>query len=163
MSEEVGFSTLRSGFNQAARRFEDARLRTNREATYFALFESLNWAVALDEYVSENWFPDGVSLKWKWRDHVDGEGGEIVRGVRFARNRVHHQWADAVRCSTGGFQFPIVAPIVSHEWCWRSADSLPTSDKNSGIKQYETHLSQRPVRTTLSALRSVYWAIQVEK
>jgi hypothetical protein len=55
-----------------------------------ALFETLNWAVALDERVGTHWLPDGKPLGWKWRQRL-GHGAEIMGGVRFARNSVHHQ------------------------------------------------------------------------
>jgi hypothetical protein len=39
----------------------------------------------------EHWKPDGQLLGWKWRERV-GHGAEIMGGVRFVRNSVHHQW-----------------------------------------------------------------------
>lgn len=65
-------------------------------------------------------------------------------------------WAKALRCDSGGFQFPVELPVVFHEWCWLPAESLPPSDKNRGIDQYEAWLKGSPVRETFSALARVY-------
>ena len=58
-----------------------------------ALFESLNWAVTLDYRLRHD---DNDA----WATRVDG--GDVVRGIRYARNCVHHDWASAldlpIRC-----------------------------------------------------------------
>ncbi|WP_342038745.1 hypothetical protein, partial [Brevibacterium ammoniilyticum] len=80
-------------------------------------------------------------------------------GIRFARNRVHHQWADALQLNTGGFQFPIVFPMVTHEWSWVSADVIPLSkkdDQNRGIDEYRSELQGRLARRSLAVLEQVY-------
>lgn len=159
MSESVSYETLLSGFSQAVDRFENARTGLEETATFFPLFESLNWAVALDDHVGEYWQPEGERMGLDWRDKLDDEGSAVVQGVRFVRNRVHHQWAKAIRCDTGGAQFPLVFPLVFHEWCWLPAESLPTSNKRRGIDQYGVHLKGSPVRLTLTTLARVYRSV----
>jgi hypothetical protein len=46
------------------------------------LFEALNWAVALDDQVRQNWAPAGTVLDWAWRTRVPS--GDCVSAVRLA-------------------------------------------------------------------------------
>lgn len=77
--------------------------------------------------------------------------------VRCARNRVHHQWADALTLSEG-FSSPLVAPLVAHEWRWRRVDDLPKSDLPKGKAaadaeaDYERLLAKNPARIALTEL-----------
>ena len=50
--------------------------------TFLPLFEALNWAASIDEFLVD-----------KRRPIQD----ELLTGVGFARNRVHHQWGLALR------------------------------------------------------------------
>jgi hypothetical protein len=69
---------------------------------FFALFETLNWCVSLDDYAREWWAPDGVALGWAWRERAGGvELVGLLNAVRYARNLVHHQWADALALEDG--------------------------------------------------------------
>jgi hypothetical protein len=68
--------TLLLGYEQAVARFHAARLARDPAAAFIPLFEALNWAASIDESLG-------------YLDH-----GEL-QGLRFTRNRVHHQWADA--------------------------------------------------------------------
>src|SRR5450755_3053386 len=80
-------------FTDSVARFE--RYEFDPIAAYNALFEALNWAVAMDDRVGKHWAPDGKPLDWAWRERL-GRGVEVMGGVRYARNRVHHQWSDAM-------------------------------------------------------------------
>jgi hypothetical protein len=70
-------SALLRGCAQALARFHDARLGRDSVAAFIPLFEALNWAASIDEGLG-------------YLDHAE------LQGSRFARNRVHHQWADAL-------------------------------------------------------------------
>lgn len=88
-------------------------------------------------------------------------GAEIVQGVRFARNRVHHQWSDALKLDEVGFTFPMTLPLVFFEWCWRAVDDLPEPEgerhKDPGGEEiYRQQLEGRPARITLDALTAVF-------
>jgi hypothetical protein len=40
-------------------------------------------------------------------------GAELMPGIRFVRNRVHHHWADAIYLNqTGGLTFPMTFPVL---------------------------------------------------
>jgi len=119
-------------------------------ATFLPLFEALNWAVALDDHVRAHWAPEGRSLGWGWRDRI-GNGSE-VSAVRFVRNRVHHQWADALYEDTGGYG----PDPMFDEWKWRPSDQLPTGSDDRGHDDYDARLAERPARFTLRHLSYVY-------
>lgn len=161
----VKFETLLNGYTAAHGRFEKARRTQDAEATFHPLFETLNWAVVMDDHIAHHWKPKGELLKYRWRDYLKDEEQAAVKGIRFARNRVHHQWADALRLSKGGFQSPIVFPMVSHEWAWVSADEIaPGKDDNHdhGIDEYRSTLQGRLVRLSLSVLERAYRKIASE-
>lgn len=74
-------------------------------ATYVPLFEALNWAHALDERVAAHWVPNGKTVGFGWRDRIPK--AEIMAGVRFARNSLHHDWSEAVVLRDGAVSFPL--------------------------------------------------------
>ena len=58
---------------------------------YFALFEALNWAVSLDDRLTIDWPFEEIAHGRYWCDEF--RGGGLIRGLRFARNSVHHDWS----------------------------------------------------------------------
>jgi hypothetical protein len=155
----VTFRVLLGGYEQALERFHQVSRTRDVTRIFAPLFEALNWAVALDDQAREHWAPEGYVLGWGWRTRV--EGGEFVNAIRCARNRVHHQWADALTLSEG-FSSPIVAPVVAHEWRWRRMIDLPVSDPpkgqaareaaKEGESDYERLLADQPARIALAEL-----------
>jgi hypothetical protein len=122
----VTFRTLLTGFETARSRFVGIRNSTDGEKLFLPLFETLNWAVALDDHVAAHWSPHGTPLGLAWRTHV--RNSDIVSAVRLVRNRVHHQWADALELQDGR-AYPTMYAKSFVEWCWRSLDSLPVSER----------------------------------
>lgn len=57
---------------------------------FMALFEALNWADATDEFLERG--PTGRGGKLNWLDNLAEDQRKVVRGMRHARNVVHHQW-----------------------------------------------------------------------
>jgi hypothetical protein len=92
----VTYESMLIGYTDAVARFETGVKGRNPVTAFVAVFESLNWAVALDERIGEHWVPCGESLGREWRDRLS-RGAEIMDGVRFVRCRVHHQWSDGCR------------------------------------------------------------------
>ena len=73
---------LMDGFVEARARFQAAVDRDARpEDTFIPLFEALSWIHTIDDFLKNRGIKDEESLR---------------RGFRFVRNRVHHQWADAI-------------------------------------------------------------------
>ena len=159
----VTFESMLVGYTDAVARFDVAAKAQAQDATatYNAAFEALNWAVALDDRVRSHWCPDGTPIGWGWRQRV-GRGAEIMGGVRFARNSVHHQWSDALLL-TGARSYPKTFPVVYFEWVWADADALPEPDmkpRPEDDRIYRQQMQSRPVRVSLDVLNGVFLALQ---
>ena len=77
----VTFQILFEGFTGARDRFHAAKTNRDPGPAFVALFEALNWAVALDDRRRMHWAPDGKALDWKWRDRVPD--APVLAGVPF--------------------------------------------------------------------------------
>lgn len=124
--------------------------------TFIPLFETLHWVVAAK-----------VESELEGRDEW-----ELARAIRFARNRVGHQWARALSLQDkpwptghtnrrGGSR--IIAPPVVKMWCWQPVESLPVPknpdhrDEEVGEPLYREHLAER---LALEALDAIAAALQ---
>src|SRR4051812_25104449 len=134
-ASQVTVNMLLAGYAYAIQRLEDAS--GDPAASFRAVFEALNWATSIDDRIRVHWAPEGQPLNWAWRERVSG--AEIMPGVRLARNRVHHQWADAIY-------------LDGTTWRWRSCDDLPPGDDDRGNDAYGLHLEHEPVEKTLLLL-----------
>lgn len=154
----ITFRVLHSGYVAAHARFARASKQGDGIAAFLPLFETLNWAVALEDRIRQHWAPEGKPLDWEWRERVSG--GELMQGVRWARNGVHHRWSDALAPSEG-FQFPITFPLAFFEWVWRPTTELPELARPypEGQVAYEHHLQGRPARVTLASLLAVFESV----
>jgi hypothetical protein len=149
------FAVMFDGFTQAQKRFQEAAKNADGNVAYVPLFETLNWAVVLDDPTRQYWAPEGKVLGWQWRERVPG--AEVMAGVRFARNRAHHQWSDALRLDGGGFQFPLSFPLNFWEWVWRPASELPEGRPDpDGEAIYIRGLQGRAARATLAELGGAF-------
>ena len=125
--ETVDLSVVRRGYADARERFHAARMGDDPVAAFLPLFEALNWAASIDEGLGYPDYPE-------------------IRGMRFARNRVHHQWADALYVATGA-SFPLTFPATFFEWCWRKG--LPEGGNRRDEPAYLEHLAGKPARHAL--------------
>jgi hypothetical protein len=120
---------LYEGYVAACARFqaiEDAH--KGAEEAFSPLFEALNWAVTFEDLMRKR----GEPLE-----------DEVVSAFRYARNRVHHQWAAAlmgvglrrrpVPLAPGPEEESLAAAVARHpeafglepRWVWVSLDRLP--------------------------------------
>jgi hypothetical protein len=154
----VTFRMLHEGYVAAHERFAAATKGRDADKGFHSLFEALNWAVALDDRIRAHWAPEGKPLGWTWRDRV--VGAELMKGVRWARNGVHHQWSDAL-VRTEGAQFPMTFPVVFFEWVWRAAHDLPELGRPdpNGAAAYQRDLQGRPARVALATLGEVFQGV----
>jgi hypothetical protein len=154
------FAAMFEGYAAAADRFQQAARTSDAVATFIPLFEALNWAVALDERTGKHWTPEGKPLGWDWREKISG--AEMMWGVRFIRNSVHHDWSDALELHKGGVVPPLTPPVVFFEWCWRAVDELPERDMKAddGEKVYREMVEGKPARHTLDALGRVFYFLR---
>lgn len=167
----VTFEAMFIGYTEALNRLEDASRSRDPVATYVPLFEALNWAQALDERIRAHWIPNGKHVGYGWRDLIPN--GEIMAGVSFARNSVHHDWSDAVVLRDAGVRFPVAFPLSfstgvsdptrTWEWIWRDADELPTPGKKPYANSehiYRDRLQGRTVKQVLDVLGGVFYTLQ---
>jgi hypothetical protein len=146
---------LVEGYEQAVQRFLAAGL--DPDLSFYALFESLNWATALDEVIGEVWRPEGVKENRLWRARTSG--AEVLDGIRFVRNRVHHQWADALVVQTLGLSSPLQSPLRGAIWGWAAVKDLPRPDKRPdehGRTVYADLMAGRRAEEALLALREAF-------
>lgn len=153
----VPFTAMVLGLRLAVERLQEAGRAPDPVKAVIPLFEALNWAVALDERLRKDWIPDGKENPpgWDWPTRLRGETEtDIVRGVQFIRNRVHHQWADAVRLVEGRHYYP---PRES-EWIWVAASDLPNAERghDNGRDDYERMVEGHPADSTLTTLVLIY-------
>jgi len=157
---------MTGGFAQAFARLEAARAAEDTEGAFHALFESLDWAHAVDEYVARTWRPDGAVEEdpwWEWRRHpalgVGDTLWDIMQGLRYARNRTHHQWADALGTADGR-NYPMVYPMRFRSWVWRDVEQLPTPSnarKEAHSREaYAKALAGRPAHHTLATIGETF-------
>jgi hypothetical protein len=116
------------GYDRATARFQEACFGTSPVDAFIPLFEALNWAASIDERMGFPALPE-------------------LRGLRFARNRVHHQYADALWLDESGAQLPTPLPAAFFEWRWRS--QLPPGRNSNGEEDYRNRLADVPARLTL--------------
>lgn len=108
---------------------------------YIALFEALNWAVSLDDRLANDW-PDNVGRAWQG----EVENGGAIRGLRYARNCVHHDWALAVPWPSQ----PVDRGSVAERLDWVEVLSSGRPDP-VGADAYRQHLGGESVIVSLSA------------
>jgi hypothetical protein len=123
----------------------------SEKETFLPLFEALNWAASIDLYLIEA----GTPIE-----------NDLLRAVRFARNRVHHQWAHALaRYDSPGVtmiqlatsQSRIVGPPPGFWWHWIDLDDLPASRSSSREENaYVAQLTGKRADETLEDLRLVF-------
>lgn len=115
--------------------------------SFIPLFEALNWATSIEQRIEADW-PDRTSARG-WYKLIPC--GETVRSVRFARNRVHHQWADAFTISEGDRDLP--RRFVP--WIWRPRLPPGRPDKE-GEQLYNKDLAGEQVIGALGRLAAIF-------
>jgi hypothetical protein len=143
----VTFESMMIGFTEALNRLDD--VAGDPILAYNGLFEALNWAVAIDERVGAHWVPDGKPLEWEWRDRL-GPEARLMGGVRFARNRIHHQWSDAMAASCS-----LAGDFVA--WIWRPVEDIPKGRPDpNGEAIYRDRLQGTQVQGALNVVGGAF-------
>jgi hypothetical protein len=155
----VGPSWLVTGYRRALDRFHaTSGARTEPMERFIPRFETLNWAAAFLDPKAEARIPHLYP-----RLNVD----DTVQGLRYVRNSLHHQWAEALDPRDVIFPRPLVVtgrgtsgpmgPIPVLDWFWKPLDDLPSRAKKHfdklGRDAYPTNLADQPrgFRSTISA------------
>jgi hypothetical protein len=150
----VNLDTQVRGYWAAVDRFKKAAAGQDAEAAYLSLFEALSWAASIDLRIGDLWVPDGERPRENWPSRAPG--AEAVVGLRFARNTVHHDWADALRLDTDGRRYPRRYPLRYFEWVWRDIDDLPAEHRKKGRDVYCALLASQPAEFTLHILGEAF-------
>lgn len=156
------FEAMLVGYTGALGRFETASKKRDPTATYTALFEGLSWGVAIDDRADRDLVLWNKQDRFEWRTRV--HDAEIMGGIRFVPNSVHHDWSDALRIDESGFSFPRTFPTVFFEWVWRAADDAPppSQKQHPDSERFDKEQMQgRPVRHSLHALSGVFRTLHV--
>lgn len=122
---QASVDQLFEGFLQARDRVSMAVVAEDPIRLFFGLFETLNWTVALADAIA---FVSPSGEKW-WRD---SDNGFLIMGVRYARNRVHHQWANALQSE---IESSSVLPFKGRTWVWRELEDLPSPSPGRSTEQ----------------------------
>lgn len=181
--EVVTVAVQTEGLRYAIERLEYAASKPDNPVdTYLPLFEALNWIVALDDRIGAIWRPEGKKLGDSWRAKV--KHGDVIAGLDWVRNVVHHQWADALHLDPSGhglytsqglFPSNDLFPKHDHGWVWRPIDDLPKrksrkrrrksdslDDPEAGRTAYCSRLVGRPAADTLrDGLESCEWVARL--
>jgi len=128
------------------------------DETFVPVFEALNWMASIDLWFDEQGSPIG---------------DDTLRGIRFARNRVHHDWALAITrqdwpgvpmVSGGrhGGVTRIFGPPPGFYWTWKPLADLPPPQRPdpNGEAAYVSQLAGAQVEPTLDGLRPVLEALR---
>ena len=141
---------LVKGYRCALARFYATAEERDPDARFIPLFEALNWAVAILDFTKDR----GQSIN-----------DDTVRGLRLARHRVHHQWADALEARDVpnpvvtrpvGPGSRIVMPPTRLEWFWKPLNQLPAAPPSHHYPKleaaYSAQLAGNPAQDALTHL-----------
>lgn len=143
---------LLKGFEQARERYmSTGRIAGAPDEALIPMSDALNWATTLDERFATI-AGSQESKNWDWR--ADYPNGDVMAGFRYARNCVHHHWAEGLYLDTSGAVLPTPLPFGFFEWRWQ--DSLPPTKLPYGKAEYETLMACQPARFTLDALAELF-------
>jgi hypothetical protein len=142
------------GYLGALKRFRTAAGGRDAIVAYLPLFEALGWVASIDFRIGVLWTPEGRALGEDWPSRASG--AEAVPGLRWARNTVHHDWANALRLDTEGRRYPKRYPVRYFEWVWRDVNDLPPNARTRGKDVYGALLAGKPTEFTLQVLGEVF-------
>jgi hypothetical protein len=139
--------------------FEKSRFDANPEITIKNVSQIILWVCALDEFYKKS---DGDN----YSNFLKGKSSsEILKGVRYARNRAIHQFTQLLYISAGA-ELPATLPFPLFEIRWKSVNELPSPDKGYKNKELEnhylTHLENKAVKYTFESLKVLFEQIKLE-
>lgn len=156
-TERATLPSFVRGFDEAHARLSAAisKAETPADDVFLPLFEALNWAIVLDDLARKS---PNVSIAAEEDD---------LQGLRFARNRAQHQWANAVELrditsppapivggrSRRGATVRMTRPTSVWAWVWVDETQLPPPTIRSTtiqIRRPATRAACRASRRTRS-------------
>lgn len=158
--DKVTIRDLVRGYCRAFYRFkaEQDQARTSgygqqvKDRAWTALFEALNWADSVDQFLGRG--PTDRGGKADWLTHLSPDHRLVAKGLQHVRNVVHHQWwtalATEILVETAGQQ---------NTWIWSPLP--PNNGGKEGQRAYAQALHGKPVEETLETLRDVFWPLRL--
>jgi hypothetical protein len=144
---------LRSEFQSQKTDEDDLDEKLLTVERYLALFEALNWGVSLDDRLTRDWPFDEIQFGKYWCDDFAGAG--LIRGLRHARNAVHHDWSLALDVNPFEVLFQQRMELL---WlCW-SSDLDSKRPNPDGERAYRENLAGRVVGDTLLEIGALFEA-----
>lgn len=123
----------------------------DNDLVFIGYVETTLWVCALDDLL--------VKADPNYEVRRDGdEGGNVLRGLRWARNQGVHQLI-ALHRDAGGFKFPMTFPAsTTFEPVWLPRSEVPPPDQrqHSG-EAYDLHVACRSVYATLHQAQDFLW------
>lgn len=163
--EIAGVDVAVKAFEAAVARYRNVRVETQQPARVFVpLAEALWWAVCADEGF------ESVEATFDYRSRRNSHrSGQVVRGMRYVRNRAGHQRALVVRAThyrhyeqaADGDWYRTYQEDPDGDWYqsyeydfyWRSLEELPEPDPRhpdeGGAESYRELLQGKPAESTL--------------
>jgi hypothetical protein len=138
--------TLFDGFEQAFTCWQEVERATHEPLqTFIPLFEVLEWTACIDDRLQ--------TKEWMTASHL--------RGLRWARNRCHHDWALALEVRSWDEwkldPHGVREPGAPDEWTWR--EHLPEARRTRFREYepyYESHLAGHCARVTLNLIQYLF-------
>ncbi len=149
MRADIG--VLLRGLGEASQQIDEARGERDPDAIFIAVFNGLNWIVSIDEWINSS----DDRARWDARP----EFLDLLRALRFARNRVHHQWATALVLKEGAsFPLKFPAPLITWMWLPRGELPLPSAKHpdDAGAAAYDRHLAGKDFALAVSETQSAF-------
>ena len=84
--------------------------------------------------------------------------GSSARGLRYARNSVHHDWAQAIDLAQERRHLPARKSLEDWEWVWPLPEKSPGREEGLGEHEYRTRLVGQCVAVTLTELAAAFAA-----
>lgn len=136
MADAVTLTTLLKGYRSALTRLMfGLRISADSDEAFFGLFEALNWAVVVDKRLADLHGPNWAQAH---------EQQDLIAGFRYARDAVHHDWADALELAPGA-ELPTPLPFGLFEWM------APHACGNATLREYPIQsplgAAARPIHT----------------
>lgn len=143
---------LRSAYKDAPKATWDLDEELTTLERYFAIFEALNWAVSLDDRLTQDWPYEEISYGEYWCDEF--VGGGLIRALRFVRNAVHHDWSLALEMDPAEAPFCKRIDLLCLPWL----SAWPTGGRVRGATAYRDFLAGRVVGDTLLEINEIFAA-----